>query len=410
MACSGPALAPGTRWLAGLWVAVAACGGAVPNPPGADAAAVDAVGATQHDGVAPLDASAADAAAVAPSDAKGPGGAAVQCLGPKEDGDCDEVATCGSAQYCDPCTKKCIQERQACEPCTDDVQCAKALVGGKPGSACLAYKTGGSYCGLVCVGDAGCPKAMQCVAVGGVAEKQCVPKSGSCGAAAGACQADHDCPFQFVCAPQWGACVRGCTADAMCALGLVCSLGHCVAPCQADGACAALADGAKCIDKHCKFPGGCLNSSECAEAETHCDLKTHKCVPGCAEDGDCHDANLKCEAAKCLKKGCKENWECAYAQVCEPANGTCQPMTGPHCAVCDPQDKDAKECGGKPSACFKMQDAEGKDKGAFCGLACGDAPSGPCPQGWACKELKDDKGASQGKFCLRPCYSKPVGT
>jgi hypothetical protein len=336
-------------------------------------------------------------------------GKVVRCKGKNEDGECDLIATCGTGDYCDPCTKKCVKERLLCDPCSDDVQCKNAVVDKKPGSACLAYKSGGSFCGLMCLSNAGCPKGFSCVAVEGVPQKQCVPNTGSCAPGSGACSKDGDCPFQFVCSSDWKACVKGCTADGACAQGLVCSLGHCVDPCKADGDCEKLATGAKCDAGHCKFPGGCLSSLECPDKETHCNLATHKCEPGCKDDADCKDAYFQCEGSKCVKKGCDANWQCPYAQVCDVKTGQCQPMTGLHCAKCDPEDKEVKACGGKPNLCFKMQDAQGNDKGAFCGLTCDEtAPGGPCPQGWACKELKDDKGASQGKFCLRPCYSEPV--
>lgn len=324
-------------------------------------------------------------------------------------GECDTAAECGSGKYCDPCTRECKEERKVCDPCTADVQCKDALVGGEPGSVCLPYQTGGSFCGQVCLSTAGCGPGYTCEQVPGVAAKQCVPKTKSCAPGSGQCKLDADCPYQSVCSTEWGVCVKGCTTDQACVAGTVCSLGHCVEPCAGDADCAGLSAEAKCVDKHCKIPGGCLGSDECVQKETHCDLKTHKCVPGCEVDSDCKDFALKCEAAKCVQKGCKANWECAFGMVCDVATAQCKKAEGPYCAPCDPNDEEAKACGGKPNRCFSFKDAKDQDKGSFCGVVCGSDPGGPCPQGWQCQELKDDKGQSQGKYCLRPCYTQPVG-
>lgn len=333
--------------------------------------------------------------------------AAAQCVAPGK-GECDEASECGSGNYCDPCLRKCQPEREVCEPCDADVQCKNALVDGKPGSVCLAYAAGGSFCGRACLSAAGCPQGYTCESLPGIAALQCVPKTKSCGKAAGACQSDADCPFTTICKVEWGVCAKGCSDDSVCAAGKLCSLGHCVEPCTGDGDCAKISAEAKCVDKKCKIPGGCLAAEECPAKETHCDPKTHKCAPGCKTDFDCKDFANKCEASKCVPKGCTKNWECPYFHVCDAATGQCKKAEGLYCAKCDASDQDAKACGGKPNACFKFQDAEGKDKGEFCAIACGSDPAGACPQGWQCKDIKDDKGNSQGKLCLRPCYSVPV--
>jgi hypothetical protein len=239
---------------------------------------------------------------------------------------------------------------------------------------------------------------------------QCVPKTGSCAPGTGSCAKDVDCPYLMVCNPDYNACVKGCTADTMCTTGNVCSLGHCVPACAIDGDCATLAAEAKCIESHCKIPGGCLDSNECTEKQTHCDLGTHKCAPGCEVNNDCKDTGFECLGGQCAKKGCTQNWQCAYDQICDVPTNKCQMAGGKYCDPCDPNDETVAACGGKPNKCFGFQDAQGADKGNFCGIECGTEPGGPCPQGWACKELQDDKGQSQGKYCLRMCYSKPVGT
>jgi hypothetical protein len=299
--------------------------------------------------------------------------------------------------------------RDVCAPCSADVQCKLAVIDGQAGSACLAYPTG-SFCGLACLGNAGCPQGYACESVAGIASKQCVPKTKSCAPGSGTCKVDSDCPYTLVCNPDYGVCVKGCSEDAMCVSGTVCSLGHCVPPCADDAACKALAAAAVCTAGRCKVPGGCLASEECEAKATYCDLASYTCKPGCKADADCKDFAQKCEAGQCVAKGCKKNWECPFGHVCEVSSGQCKAATGLYCAPCDPNDQEVKACGGKPNACFSMKDAKGDDKGAFCGITCSDDAGGPCPQGYQCQDIKDDKGASQGKLCIRPCYVQPIGS
>lgn len=323
-------------------------------------------------------------------------------------GQCDDQSECGTGEYCDPCLRKCAPAREVCDPCSADVQCKGAVVDKQPGSACLTYPTGGSFCGRACLSAAGCPAGYTCEQLQGISAKQCVPKTKNCAPGSGSCNSDVDCPFTMVCSADYGVCIKGCTTDNACVSGTVCSLGHCVPPCAKDEECKALAAEAVCTEQKCKIPGGCLGSEECEAKETHCDLATHKCAPGCVVDADCKDFANKCEAGKCVKKGCTMNYECAYEHVCDLATGNCKKAEGLYCAKCDPNDKEATACGGKPNACFSFKDAQDQDKGSFCGIVCGSDPTGPCPAGWQCQELKDDKGQSQGKYCLRPCYNTPV--
>lgn len=384
LGCSSPAAPAGT---ADVWYGT----DLGPNPGKADTAG------TKGDGAGPT------------SDAKSVGDVeAINCVAPGK-GDCDLSSECGSGQYCDPCLRKCADGRGPCEPCSADVQCKNAVVDGQPGSVCLAYPTG-NFCGLACLSAAGCPAGYSCETLAGVTAKQCVPKTKSCAPGSGACKADSDCPYTTVCSVDYGVCIKGCTADANCVAGTVCSLGHCVAPCKADSDCKSLAAEAVCTDQRCKIPGGCLGSEECEAKETHCDMATHKCAPGCVTDSDCKDFGMKCDAAKCVQKGCVKNWECPFGNVCDVATGQCKLAEGLYCAKCDPNDQDVKACGGKPNMCFSMKDAKDQDKGAFCGITCGTDPGGPCPQGYQCTDIKDDKGVSQGKVCIRPCYATPVAS
>ena len=270
--------------------------------------------------------------------------AALVCVGKNDKHACDTFDECASGEYCDPCSKTCKKSRALCDPCEtafdgQDAECA----GAENGSICIPYATGGNYCGQVCLGNAGCPPTFTCKAVNGSANMQCVPKNGSCAPGSGQCKTDGDCPFQFICNPDYGACVKGCTTDLSCPQAGttpdVCSLGHCVTPCSGDAECTTFSAEAKCLDFHCKIPGGCMTSAECA-AEQHCALTTHKCVPGCQVDSDCQDASKSCDGSACVVKGCQMNYDCAYGEVCDAGTGKCGQPTLPYCGACDDQGDD----------------------------------------------------------------------
>lgn len=318
-------------------------------------------------------------------------------------GECDAASECGSEQYCDPCERKCKTPRKLCEPCQSNAQCEKADLG----SACIPYLSGGTFCGLVCLSDAGCPKGYACKGAPGAKELQCVPKVGSCGPVAGACKTDADCPFTTICNPDYGTCLKGCGADEECPGSKVCALFRCVDPCTTDAECKQLSAEAVCDGDRCKIPGGCLGPADCPEKATYCDPGTHKCQPGCKTDFDCKEFGKKCENNACLDKGCKENWECSFGEVCVPETGKCKAAEGPYCGTCDAQDENVTACGGKPNKCFSFQDEDGNKVGDFCGLVCSTAASGPCPQGYNCQDIKDQDGNSQGQFCLRQCWVSP---
>ncbi len=326
---------------------------------------------------------------------------AVQCVAAGK-GECDEHSECASDKYCDSCLRKCLTPRKLCEPCSLDEQCAKAEVG----SICMPFAGGSSHCALVCAGAVGCPKGFACTEFDWLETKQCMPKTGSCAPKSGLCKSDGDCPYGTICQPEYGKCINGCAEDNACSPPQVCSLFRCTDPCKTDADCKVKAEAAVCEKEHCKIPGGCLGPAECPEKATYCDMKAHLCKPGCQTTFDCKEYGKKCEGNKCLQLGCKENWECAFEQVCVPSTGKCKKADGKFCAPCDPEDKEAKECGGKPNRCFNVKDEEEKEH-KFCGIACSSAPEGPCPQGYDCMDLKDQEGNSQGKFCLRECWKSP---
>lgn len=330
---------------------------------------------------------------------------AEKCLA-KGKGDCDENSECSSDLYCDPCKRKCLTPRKVCEPCTTDAQCDKA----ESGSACMTFKSGGTFCGGACYEDVGCPPTHKCAEIPGLTglqKKQCVPKTGSCAEGSGACKKDTDCPYTMICNADYGTCIKGCGADAECPSAKVCSLFRCSDPCTADAECTKLAPEAKCVAKKCTIPGGCLGPADCPEKETFCDGEAHKCKPGCVVDSDCKDFAKKCSSGKCEAKGCTANWECAFEEVCDITAGKCVKAEGKFCAKCDAQDEKAVACDGAPHKCFAFQDKDGNKLGDFCAIACSDAKVGPCPQGYQCQEVPDQDGNPIGNFCLRQCWQSP---
>lgn len=340
---------------------------------------------------------------------------AIKCLGKSDFHPCDNSDSCASGEYCDPCTFECKKSRKVCDPCLRDEECEGFL----DGSICIPNPKGGSNCGKACASQpgssVGCDKGYLCQKIGNASSNQCLPKVGSCDPGAGACKVDTDCPFQFICNTDYAQCVKGCTDDISCPHDsggnpTVCSLGHCVTPCTGDGECAPLASEAKCVDSHCKIPGGCLSSLEC-QAKFHCNLGSHKCVQGCEVDFDCQDAALACSNSQCVPKGCAMNWECAFGQVCNTGSGKCEDADPKFCGPCDDKDDTVAACGGKPAICGKTKDNKGTEHGPYCFLPCTSDPAGACPSGYGCQDVKDDKGNPTGnKVCFRECSYTPGKT
>jgi hypothetical protein len=111
-----------------------------------------------------------------------------------------------------------------CQPCSDDKEC------GGDGDYCIKVGGEGTFCGLSCQGDAGCPKGYSCNGVTtdyGVEVKQCYPGSGSCSCRpdnAGekkACVEENEfgnCPGEMIClgAEGWSACSAELPTEEVC--------------------------------------------------------------------------------------------------------------------------------------------------------------------------------------------------
>lgn len=307
---------------------------------------------------------------------------------------CTEDRNCGIPFWCDDCTKHCAPQVGLCESCVNSRGCVE-------GGACMPYAAGGTHCGRPCISDAGCAIGYACVEVGGVADKQCVARSGSC-VDLGVCEADADCPDLQICQAQLGECAPGCVEDGGCAGDLVCQLGRCVEPCTGDGDCTAPAECAD--DGKCRIPGACEVKADCPEPETYCDRTTGMCADGCLIDTDCGDAAKKCSGRACVARGCEHNFECQFNHVCDQSTGACVESTEPHCAACG--DSGSYACP-EPELCVTFQDEDENPLGDHCLLPCADDPIDQCPSGYQCQAIEIDGQPSY--YCTRQCYVDPVG-
>lgn len=312
---------------------------------------------------------------------------------------CTEDRNCGVPRWCNTCTGHCEEQGELCDPCTEFRGC-------RDGGACLPYASGGSFCGLGCLSDAGCGNGYRCVEVDGLATKQCVARSGVCEDLE-LCESDAECPVGQICNGTTRQCMLGCV-DGGCPQGQVCQAARCQDACGTNDDCVAPAECRE--DGKCKTPGSCDERADCPDAETYCDRVSGQCTPGCQVDLDCGDAAKVCEDGGCVAKGCQHNYQCAFGQVCEKTTGECvpYPASEPYCAVCDPQAESDPACP-SPNLCVTFQDDDGNALGDHCLVPCKDDPVDACPSGWQCQRLDDPEGGPPQFMCARPCYITPVG-
>ncbi len=234
---------------------------------------------------------------------------------------------------------------------------------------------------------------------------QCVPLSGTC-TNPGECSNDSDCAFPEICNPDIQRCATGCTDDESCPDTLVCQGGHCIPPC--DEMTSPCSPGQTCEEGHCKVPGGCIDSSDCPEKETYCDLEAQKCVTGCKVDFDCKDSSKECANNTCVSKSCPGNYYCGFGEVCSQLTGECEPAPGPHCDPCESDNDTTCEALSPDNLCADFQDEDGKALGSYCLVSCGSDAENPCPQGYSCTSV--DLGDQGTKLlCVRECPVPPVG-
>lgn len=158
--------------------------------------------------------------------------------------------------------------------------------------------TGGGAGG--CTTDAQCGNGMVCTAAG-----TCIPDGGT------GCTTDAECGNGMVCTAA-GTCIpdggTGCTTDADCGGGMLCA---------ADGSC--IPDG-----------GGCANDGDCGLNEI---CQAGMCMPaggGCTSDLDCFPGE-SCLGGNCIpdQTGCASNLDCAAGENC--VGGNCIPGGGNTC-------------------------------------------------------------------------------
>ncbi len=334
---------------------------------------------------------------------------------------CEADRNCGSDHYCDPCLRRCFPQQKLCEPCRSENAWDPATgrvtpVGNQcdlDGSRCLDYEAGGSFCGLACLSDFGCPVGFTCRTVTGLDMNQCVPLTGDC-ASPYQCAEDGDCAYGEICNPVLRQCAPGCTEDQNCPDGQICSGFRCGAPCHdIENPCQT---GQICDDDgRCKIPGGCIDWRDCEDLETYCNPLTSLCEAGCLESRDCKRSGYDCNGVggpgapgRCEPHGCEHNWYCPHSQVCDKTTGECKVPEGPYCATCDPNQEGA--CGPEENLCVSLQDEDGNDLGSFCFVACSadDYPGDRCPQGYQCMPVEDENGQVTNEVCFRACHVDPV--
>ncbi|MFT7621566.1 MAG: hypothetical protein ACI9WU_000730 [Myxococcota bacterium] len=96
-----------------------------------------------------------------------------------------------------------------CEPCAEDANCVAE------GAACVSL-TDGLRCGIACDDDTECPTGFLCLPFAGVAEKQCVPATGSCDCDGTNTDLQQGCSIEFD--PGDGGPISSCPGTRFCAV------------------------------------------------------------------------------------------------------------------------------------------------------------------------------------------------
>lgn len=193
-------------------------------------------------------------------------GQCVQCLG---DGQCS-----GATPRCDPQTNHCV----ACLPGASD-NCPQ-----------------GQYCRPDLVCERGCKTGADCPS--------------------GVCQADHSC--------------GGCTGDAQCAAGRVCTSGTCVAACSAANPCGAGHEccGGRCLDVR-------ADPANCGRCGTLCTAGAACCGSACQRldsTANCGACGVTCAAGQgCCGASCTALNSLANCGACGVACGVDQFCDGATC-------------------------------------------------------------------------------
>ncbi len=245
---------------------------------------------------------------------------------------CVEAADCPSGHQCDVATGRCYvrMARQACSPCTSDLQCPA-------GGGCFAVPGSGErYCTVACTAEGGCAAGFVCREVpfyenGPTPElrRQCVPAN-----PAGTCEAGR------------GLC----------------------APCTGDGECGGFADlcvrnvvsGEQFCGRVCE-PGGaaCPAGFSCRDLSGY-GAGPHQCAP------DSNTCREYCDAAD--EGG--QVAQCGLGRQCDLATRTCQgAIDGRQCAPCVDDDDCRGGHGANQCVVNSCSDCEAKGE-SFCAEPC----------------------------------------
>ena len=328
--------------------------------------------------------------------------------------------------YCDPELGYCIPSKNLCDSCETDIECQG------DGSLCIAYPSGGNYCGILC-GQRGCPAGYFCnqgneedYGVG-----QCLPNSRDC-TDVGMCLSNDDCELGFICKLETGACVPKCIYDRYegtmnCPPGQICHItGECGLPCISNTDCGGGDFICESEEGRCTVDG-CVDSMDCPP-NTYCETSTHKCLNGCQTETDCQ-SGFKCEENECVEMNCVERGgaalKCDLNQFCCGENsdiecssevqvGDCFDAFPPYCQGCDASSNDNSQCGGTSfevdNLCVEVEDDQG-NKTAFCIIGCRDTKD--CPRGHQCQEVTiNEDGTERTQYnCIWPgCVDIVNGT
>ncbi len=267
------------------------------------------------------------------------------------DGSCPTGWACaGDTGAGDPLSFCVIDGGVLCRPCTNDGACTAS---GFSGARCVNYGAAGSFCGLPCQSDAGCPSGRVCKdvkSIDGLSTKQCVvPGDGpgafgacTCSAADVATAASTTCKVDVGSGADAKTCAgsRSCGAD---------GLGACVAL-QGDAAkceqtqcldpvtLTPLADGKPCDDGRVCTTNDTCQKGLCVSGKSVCPCEpgfqdceassgsANLCVgpPICTKQPDGAQVPYQCKPNPGLTKVCDASLDTTCSKnACVPLSGSC---------------------------------------------------------------------------------------
>jgi len=292
-----------------------------------------------------------------------------------------------------------------CDPCTQSVSCKGV---GLDDAVCINYGAKGSFCGIPCKDDAGCPKDYYCDSVSSVegsGSKQCVRKTADGASAAGLCSCTDAAIQKKLSTPctiehknDKGEVVGKCPGKRSCGAS---GLSTCIGPppdteiCDgADNDCDGKTDEGTCDDSNPCTADACDPSKATPDKDgcVHSKLDT----PCDADGNNCTEGD-KCNDGICVpgkSKDCDDSNTCTI-DACDPAAGCTK--TNDDDKSCD-ADGDACTVGDicKAGACLQGKKTTCDDANPCTKDAC-DTKSGKCQY----KNLPDGASCDDGSACTQ---------